>query len=330
MFNVVICEQKSWFTPNCFSHVHYNPNHGKKIAMQSLEKTILVPTLRATHLAKLISNEDIEVVYPLGNREGQRFFPDGEVYARLPDWIKDFDGRVVVLHSGMPDPNRSLIELQMILSILCNSKATVEVFFAYFSYGMQDHASHDGETNMARDIVSKLVNYYNVEKVYVLDAHFSNQTWIFDYPIVQVSAGALLYSTVRRDYPDVIFMAPDAGSQRRTQLTGTSKSRHNSFDVEINWDEEFQSKVAGKIVAVVDDLVETGGTLVKFSEACKECNAKGTVAVITHGVLVEGIKRVKTLFSHLYLTNSISREDSNIDVSGLIVSAILTPQSETT
>lgn len=176
---------------------------------------------------------------------------------------------------------------------------------------------------MARDLISKLVNYYNVSKIYILDAHFANQLWLLDYPIVQVSARSLLYSAVRRQHPEVVFMAPDAGSQRRSQLSGTEKSRHNSFDVEIKWDEEFRLGVIGRTVAVVDDLVETGGTLVKFSEACKECKAKGTIAVITHGVLVEGIKRVKTLFGDLYLTNSISREDSNVDVSGLITSTIL-------
>lgn len=301
--------------------------------MQNSEKTVLIPTLNAEHLAKLIANRlsnsslnnQAEVVYLLGNKEGQRIFPDEEVYVRLPEWINDFEGRVVVLHSGMPDPNQGLVELQMVLSILSKSKAKVEVFFAYFSYGMQDHASYDGETNMARDLIAMFVNHYDVIKIYALDAHFSNQAWTSGYPIVQVSAIPILYSAARRDYPDVIFMAPDAGSRRRTSLSGTSKSRHNSFDVSITWDEEFRSKVEGRVVAAVDDLIETGGTLGKFSDACKECGAKETIAVSTHGVLVQGINRVKTFFGHLYLTNSINREDSNVDVSGLIIDTILAP-----
>ncbi len=302
--------------------------------MQNREKIVLIPTYYAKHLAKSIANsqsldDQIQIVYPIGNSENQESFPDGEVYTRLPlELVNDFEGRIVVLHSGMPNPNDGLIRLQMILSILSRSKARVEVFFAYFSYGMQDHAKHDGETNMARDIISTLVNYYNVEKIYLLDPHFGGQTWLFDYPIVQVSAVPILYSAARQDYPDVIFMAPDAGSQRRTNLSGTEKERHNSFDVEIKWGEEFRSSVEGKVVAVVDDLIETGGTMVMFNEVCKECGAEKTIAVSTHGVLLSGINRVKSYFDHLYLTNSIDRgEDSNVDTSFLIVDAILNPSS---
>ncbi len=308
-------------------------NNRKNCIMQAqgFEKIILIPTSNAKHLTKLISGSQscqsgqIQIIDPPGNSENQEIFPDGEVYTRLPEWVKDFEGRVVVLHSGMPNPNDGLVRLLMILSILSKSKATVEVFFSYFSYGMQDHAKYDGETNMARDIITMLVNYYGVAKIYVLDPHFGGQTWIMDYPVVQVFAGPILYSAVRQDYPDVIFMAPDAGSQRRTSLPGTKKERHNSFDVEIKWGEEFPSSVEGKIVAVVDDLIETGGTLVKFHEACKECRAKETIAVSTHGVLLPGIKRVKSFFSRLYLTNSVNREESNVDISSLIVRAILTP-----
>lgn len=303
--------------------------------MQSPESVILIPTSQSSHhLARLISGSpscqsgQIEVVYPLGNSENQDVFPDGEVYVRLRDEVMDFEGRIVVLHSGMPNPNDGLARLEMILQILSGSKATVEVFFSYFSYGRQDHVRHVGETNVARNIVAKLVNYYDVSKIYVIDPHFGNQTWIIDYPIVQIKASPVLYTTVRRDHPDVIFMAPDAGSQGRNKLPGTKKTRRSSFDVEVAWDEEFQLSVEGKVVGVVDDLISTGNTLRKFSEACKQCCAKFVVAVSTHGVNDSGIRRVKNLFGCLYLTNSIETPYSNVDISGLIIHAIQAPPAQ--
>jgi ribose-phosphate pyrophosphokinase len=290
-------------------------------------KTTIIPTIRAEHLAhKMELPKDYELVLPLGNKEGQRFFPDEEVYVRLPDeFIKreKSKDRIVVLHSGMPDPNAGLVELQMILNILSKTKARVEVFFAYFPYGMQDHASHIGETNAAEDLISKLCSYYKVKKIYTLDAHFFGHSWVKKYPIKNISPLELLHKEVKKDYPNAVFMAPDAGSKRRTKLKGTEKKRSNSFDVTIHSDDDFKKSVKGKVVCVVDDLVETGGTVAKFADECRACGATDLVALITHGVLVSGIKRLKIAYNELYLTNSIKREDSNVDISGLILDSII-------
>ena len=287
-------------------------------------KTTIIPTIKAEHLVELMKlPKNYSVMLPLGNKEGQRFFPDSEVYVRLPDSVSNIDGRVVVIHSGQSDPNKGLVELQMILSVLRKTKAQVEVFFTYFPYSMQDHAFNPGETNAAEDLVSKLCDYYKVKRIYTLDAHFFGKGWVEKYPVINISAVELLKKHALKKYPKAIFMAPDAGSKRRANLCGTEKKRKNSFEVNIECDESFKKAVKGKVVGAVDDLVETGGTISKFADLCRLHGAKDVIALITHGVLISGIKRLETAYKSVYITNSIKRDDANVDVSKLILDTIV-------
>jgi phosphoribosylpyrophosphate synthetase len=157
----------------------------------------------------------------------------------------------------------------------------------------------------------------------VLDAHFFGQSWLAKYPVKNISALPLLKGVAFKDYPSAIFLAPDQGSQRRLALQGTTKNRTNSFDIDILHDESFISAVKNQIVAVVDDLVETGGTAVKFAEVCRNAGAKDVIALITHGLLDSGVKRLKEAYSKVYITNSIEHADGDIDVSDLVLNELL-------
>jgi len=78
----------------------------------------------------------------------------------------------------------------------------------------------------------------------------------------------------------------------------------------------------GEVVGIVDDLLETGGTLLKAFQQCKKNGAKKIVALVTHGVLPSGITRIKKRYSKLYLTNTIKQKGSNIDITDLILETI--------
>lgn len=283
----------------------------------------LIPTLHAEHLARRMSVvKGREIIYLETNKDGERVFPDGEVYVKLPK-VK-LSKKVVVLHAGAPEPNAGIVELELLLRILIDlGHKNIEVFFSYFPYGMQDNPKHEGETNAAQNLIHKFVGYYKVKKIYVLDAHFFGQPWLEKYPVKNVSALPLLKEAAIKDYPSAIFLAPDQGSQRRLALQGTTKNRTNSFEVDILHDESFVSAVKDQVVAVVDDLVETGGTAVKFAEVCRNIGAKDVIALVTHGLLYSGVERLKQVYSKVYLTNSIKNPDGNIDVSNLILDELL-------
>lgn len=283
----------------------------------------LVPTSSAEHLARQMEGQEGIKVLQLGtNKEGARMFPDGEVYARL-EGLSAATERVAVLHSGQPDPNGGLMELEMILEIL--RRAGVgrrEVFFAYFPYGMQDKAFREGELNAADALLRKLVAYYGVSTVYALDPHFQEDEWLNQYVFKSVSALPLLKEAALRDYPEMIFVAPDEGSQGRTKHAGLSKTRTDSFTVDMHHDDGFAAMVRGRDVGVIDDLVETGGTLARFREKCAEYGARSVAALVTHGVLPAGIARLRAAYDRVYLADGIARPEANVAVAPLVVRAL--------
>lgn len=283
----------------------------------------IIPTSTTEHLSKkLIGTPDIKVFFLGKNKDNKRYFPDGEVYVRIPE-VDKLTGRTVILHSGAPNPNKGLVELEMVLQIVGASGAfPLEVFFSYFPYGKQDKIFREGETNAAKDLAEKLTEYYQVERVFIIDAHFAGREWVKGYPIVDIPAHDLLINRFLQDYPGAVFIAPDLGGQGRTNLRGFGKKRLDSYRTEMQADEELKALIKGQVVGVVDDFVETGGTMIRCYEKCIKWGAKEVFALITHGVLPSGIKKVLKKYSRLYLTNTIDREEANTDVSGLILESL--------
>ena len=280
---------------------------------------VIIPTLKVKHLTGILAKK-FKILLPGLNKNGESYFPNGEVYVRIPKIARIKNKRVIVLHSGAPEPNKGLIELELILQILKDDKIKPEIFFTYFPYGMQDKIFEKGETNVAESLVEKLTNYYEVKKIYTIDAHFGGRKWVKKYPIINISAVPLLIEKAKKDFgEDVLFLSPDIGGERRTKILGFKKKRLSSFDVEI-----FSSRLnlKGKIVAVVDDVIKTGGTLLKFYKIAKKSGANKVIALATHGVLRDGISKIKKKYSKLYLTNTIKQKESNIDITELILKNI--------
>ncbi len=230
-------------------------------------------------------------------------------------------GRVLVLHSGSPKPNEGLMELELILQILRDNHTRPDVFFSYFPYGMQDKVFEKGETNVAENLIEKLVNYYRVKKIYTIDAHFWGRKWAKKYPIDNASAVPILIREAKKDFgKNILFLSPDTGGKRRTKISGLKKKRLNSFKVSISASSSFN--LEGKIVGAVDDLIKTGGTLLKFCEIAEKSGAKKSLAMVTHGVIKEGVSRIKKAYSKLYLTNTISQKAANVDISDIILQVL--------
>ncbi len=291
--------------------------------MSSISKPYtLIATTHAEHLLRHIKPTDtVRVASLLKNSDHKRLFPDGEVYVEVSDMPRG--QRIVVLHSGAPDPNTGIIELELLLQTLLRlGHQHIEVCFSYMPYGMQDNPKSTHAAHSAEDLVRKLVQYHRVKQIYVLDAHFAKQPWVKKYPLRFISAFPLLEKAVTVAYPDVIFLAPDTGSQQRLGISGAKKIRTNSFEVEIVTEANFRERIEGKVIAVVDDLVETGGTMTAFAATCKAHGATRVVAAVTHGLLQEGIVRLQKSYSNLYLTNSIDRPAATIDVSTLILESL--------
>lgn len=282
----------------------------------------LIATSQAKYLVRNIlqKTDAVKVIFPDLNRENKRHFPDGEIYMGISQAEKLRGKRVIVLHSGAPKPNEGLTELELILQILRDNEIKPEVFFTYFPYAMQDKVFEKGETNVAENLIEKLVNFYRVKKIYVIDPHFGGRKWLKKYPVKGVSAVPILIKKAEKKFGEnIFFLSPDKGGERRTGISGMGKERLNSFDVKM-----FSPKLnlKRKIVGVVDDMIKTGGTLLKLYEVAKKAGAKKVIALITHGVMLKGILKIKKKYSKIYLANTIERKEANIDIAGLIAKTI--------
>jgi ribose-phosphate pyrophosphokinase len=286
-------------------------------------KNFIIFTSTTEHLKESLikKTKGVEFVFLEKNKEGKRNFPDGETYIRISRVRKMIGGRVVVLHSGSPNPNEGIVELEMVLQILKDYKIEPEVFFTYFPYGQQDKIFLKGEENAAENLIRKIIDYYSVDKIYAIEPHFGKMRWVERYPFVEISAVPLLLKKVKKDFKDdILFLSPDKGGKRRTGISGLKKKRQDSFNVELSLDQDIDLK--GKNVGLVDDILETGGTLIGCYKKAKSLGAKEVIALITHGPLESGMERVEGKFSNLYLTNTIKNKRANIDISSLIAGVL--------
>lgn len=294
-------------------------------------RTFLIITSFAEHFVNKIKKRSFEVFLPDLNREKKRYFPDGEIYIRLSKVKEMKRKRVIILHSGEPKPNEGLIELELILQILKENNIKPEIFFTYFPYGRQDKIFVEGETNAAENLVKKLINYYQVKKIYVIDAHFWEREWIKKYPIINISATPFLMEKVKKEFAnhptrhqeEILFLAVDIGGQRRFKIAGFDKIRKNSFHIELKLSEKLVNLIRGKAVCLVDDLIQTGGTLLKAYELTKKYGAKKVSCLATHGLLKEGVAKISKKFAQIYLTNTIYQPKiPQIDITQIILKAI--------
>ncbi|PIP24350.1 MAG: hypothetical protein COX35_01215 [Candidatus Nealsonbacteria bacterium CG23_combo_of_CG06-09_8_20_14_all_37_18] len=285
-------------------------------------KNFIIPTSQTEELARNILKiaKNFEVIFPDLSKDGKRYFPDGEIYMRILKAKKLSGKRVIVLYSGAPKPNEGLTELELILQILRDNNIKPEVFFTYFPYGMQDKVFKKGEANVAENLVEKLINYYKVKKIYIIDPHFGGRKWMKKYPIISISAIPSLIKKAKEDFGEnILFLSPDKGGQRRTKISGFRKKRYDSFSVKIL---SPKINLNGEIVAVTDDMIKTGGTLLKFAEFAEQSGAKKILALITHGVIPAGISKIKKKYSKLYLTNTIEQKEANVDITDLILKTL--------
>lgn len=287
-------------------------------------KNYLILTSSAEHFEKKLQKGGFEVILPDLNREKKKYFPDGEVYVRLSGVKEMRQKRAIIVHAGAPKPNDGLVELELVLQILKDNNIRPEIFFTYFPYGQQDRIFEEGETNVAENLIKKLVGYYAVKKIYAVDPHFAQMNWLKSYPLTTISATSFLKEKVKRDFGEnVLFLATDKGGQRRFKIAGFDKVRENSYRVELKLSEKLIDLIKGRVVCLVDDLIETGNTLLRAAELSKKYGAKKVICLTSHCLLKEGVEKARKKFAKVYLTNTIYRpEFSQIDISQIILKAI--------
>jgi ribose-phosphate pyrophosphokinase len=277
----------------------------------------------AEHIGKELKKEpyNLDVLFSQNNNDKKRDFPDKEMYIRY-DGLED--ERTVILTSGQPKPDESIVELMGMVNAVEQTTKDIEIFFLYFPYAMQDKHFKQGEPNMARTIADMFRGY----KMHTVDLHFAYGKWYDFYNFNNVSAAPEIINYVCEkknvDPEDLRIMGPDLGSQTRFNIDGMSKKRINSHDIEQETSEELADKINGHPVLVLDDLIETGGTMCGARKKCFDMGAIAVYAGATSGVLMQGIHRVRNHYKKdLFLTNTVNRHQySKIDITPLVYKTI--------
>jgi len=226
----------------------------------------------------------------LGRRRLVRF-ADGECYAEIQDNIRGRD--VFLIQSTCAPVNDHLMELLVLMDAVKRASADrVTVVLPYYGYARQDRKVTP-RTPISAKLVADLLQVAGADRLLTLDLHAGQIQAFFDIPVDNLYASAALMPEVRRACAgkDCVVVSPDAGGVQRARAFGKmidaplamiDKRRERANEIaEMN----IIGDVEGRYAVIVDDMVDTAGTLCKAAEAVKAAGASGVIAVATHPVL---------------------------------------------
>ncbi len=273
-----------------------------------------------------------------------RRFADMEIFVEIQENVRGED--VYIVQSTSFPTNDHLMELLIICDALRRSSAKrITAVIPYFGYARQDRRS-GSRTPISAKLVANLITRAGADRVMTLDLHAGQIQGFFDIPTDNLFAAPLLAKDIRdtRSIQDVMVVSPDVGGVVRARalakridalLAIVDKRRERPGESEVM---NVIGDVEGKSCILVDDIVDSGGTLVNAAEALLARGAKDVSAYITHGVLSGGaVSRItSSKLKELVITDSIqpteavrvARNIRTLSIASLIGEAIARTASE--
>jgi ribose-phosphate pyrophosphokinase len=250
---------------------------------------------------------------PLGRAYVGRF-SDGEVNIELMENVRGRD--VFILQSTCPPANDSLMEL-LVMVDACRraSAARITAVVPYFGYSRQDRRPRATRSAITAKLVANMVSSAGVNRLLTIDLHSDQIMGFFDIPVDNVYASPVLLGDAwKQAHRNVVVVSPDVGGVARarafakrlddTELAIIDKRRPRPNESKVM---NIIGEVEGKTCVMVDDMVDTAGTLCQAAQALKEEGAVKVVAYITHPVLSGGAvdKITKSALDELVVTDTI-------------------------
>lgn len=257
---------------------------------------------------------------PLANTISKRF-PDEEFYFRILDNIKG--KHVIIVQTTYPDPN--VIELFILQNAVEEAGAKeISVVIPYFGYARQDTKFQDGEPISAK-AMANLISL-NADSVITVDPHKDHILDFFSTSAHSCSAVPEIAKYLKKKNIDMI-LAPDKGALKRakqaSELIGCDfdymeKTRIDGTTIEIK-PKELDSH--NKNVAIIDDIISTGGTMAKSIQELKKHGAKNVYVACTHGLFAgNAIKKLSSAGSkEIIATDTIQSKFSNVKIAPCIL-----------
>jgi ribose-phosphate pyrophosphokinase len=261
-----------------------------------------------------------------------RRFADMEIFVEILENVRGAD--VFVIQSTSYPANDHLMELLIIIDALRRASARrITAVIPYYGYARQDRKPGP-RTPISAKLVANLITNAGVDRVLTLDLHAGQIQGFFDIPTDNLFAAPVITRDIRQrfDLSKVIVVSPDVGGVVRARglakrinapLAIVDKRRERPGESEVA---NVIGNVDGGICILVDDIVDSGGTLVNAADALLEKGATEVYGYITHGVLSGGaVARIgKSRLKELVITDSIQPTKAVIEAKNIRVLSIAT------
>ena len=289
-----------------------------------------------------------EICSFLGRKVGEasvKHFSDGEIYLQVQENVRGMD--VFVVQPTCTPVERNLLELLLMIDALKRASAQrITAVLPYYGYARQDRKDKP-RVPISAKLVASLLETAGADRILSLDLHAAQIQGFFNVPVDHLFAAPVLIEYFRgaQFNDNLIIVSPDAGGVERARafakrlnkpLAIIDKRREEMNVAEVM---HIIGDVQGKHCLIVDDLIDTAGTLVKGAEALLRNGAKAVSATATHAVLSgPAVQRIEeSSIEEVVLTNSIplSREAARcsrirvLSVASLLARAIQSIHEET-
>ncbi len=277
----------------------------------------------------------------LGITLGKAFvgkFSDGEIQVEIQENVRG--KHVVVIQPTCAPSNETLMELMIMVDALKRASAgTITAVIPYFGYARQDRRPRSARVAIsARIVANMLQSVAGVGRVLTMDLHADQIQGFFDIPVDNIYASPILLEDLyRKNDSDLLVVSPDIGGVVRARAL----AKQLSCDLAIidkrrpkaNVSEVMHviGEVDGRRCVIMDDMIDTGGTLCKAAEVLKERGAKSVMAYCTHPVLSgDAVSRItNSELDEVVVTDTIPLKDDAKNLKKIRVLSIAPLLAET-
>src|SRR5580700_7791325 len=264
-----------------------------------------------------LAHEVVKILgIPLGKAMVSRF-SDGEIQVEIQENVRGKD--VFVLQSTCAPANDNLMELMIMVDALKRASAgRITAAIPYFGYARQDRRPRSARVAISAKIVANMLEIAGVDRVITMDLHADQIQGFFDIPVDNIYATPVLLGDLRKqNYENLLVVSPDVGGvvraralakQLNCDLAIIDKRRPKANVAEVM---NIIGEVEGRTCVIMDDMVDTAGTLCKAAQVLKQRGATKVFAYATHPVLSGGAgeRIAASALDELVITDTIPLGD---------------------
>lgn len=248
-------------------------------------------------------------------------FADGEIKLNVKESVR---GKHLFVIQPLCKPvNENLVELLVMIDALKRASANVTAVIPYYAYARQERKTAPREPITAR-LVAKLIEAAGVDRVVTFDLHSGAIQGFFDKPVDHLTAMPLFYEHFKKNYAtlkqsEVVIVSPDAGGVSKAQYfadrLGASVAVVNKHRPapNVSYVLHIAGDVEDKVAVVVDDMIDTGGSIVNAAKALYAEGAREVLAYCTHALLSgDAVERIEnSKMSRLVVTDTIPSKNTS-------------------